>query len=300
VGLGASGLGSTAKGDTLSVADVNGDGRPDFLYAAGMGMLVLASKNAKGEPVFVEAKDSGIAFTPGKVNPIFGHFDNDAHPDLLVPQKTGLKLFKNNGTGRFTDVTAKNGLNKTAYWATSVAVGDIDNDGRLDIVVGCLRGCNRYFRNKGDGTYEDRSEAIGLTQRIFNTQAVSLVDLKNRGVLDMIFNNEGQDSVVLLANPDVAGKRVPLTLTVGGKQGITGCRIDVHDKDNKLVGSRHICGGAGRGGQHAPLARFTLEPGQYRASVRLSGGQVLTKNITLGNDPLRTRIEDEAKASAVE
>jgi hypothetical protein len=196
-------------------------------------------------------------------------------------------------------VTAKSGdLAKFSGWATSAAWGDVDNDGHLDLVVGCLKGCNRYYRNKGDGTFEDATEAIGLNQKIFNTQAVSLVDLKNRGVLDFIFNNEGQESVVLLANPDVVGKRVPLTLSIGGKDGIIGSRVDLHDLQGKLVGTRHISGGDGRGGQQAAIARFTLEPGQYRASVRLSSGQVLTKNITLGADPLRSRIEEEAKGAA--
>jgi hypothetical protein len=105
---------------------------------------------------------------------------------------------------------------------------------------------------------------------------------------------------VLLANPEVAGKRVPLTLQIASKHGIIGSRIDVHDKDNQLVGSQQICGGAGRGGQHAALARFTLEPGPYRASIRLSSGQVLTKTITLGNDALRSRVEADAKAAGTE
>jgi hypothetical protein len=300
VGLGEKGIAANLKGDSLTIADVNGDGRPDFLYGAGTGILVLSAKNDKGEPVFVEAKDSGISFAPGKINPVFANLGGEAAPDLLVPQKTGLKLFKNDGKGKFTDITEKSGLGKATYWATSAAVGDVDNDGHLDIVVGCIKGPNRYFRNKGDGTFVDESEDIGLTQRIFNTQAVSLVDLKNRGVLDMIFNNEGQDSVVLLANPEVTGKRVPLTLTVAARLGVVGSRIDLFDKDNKLVGSRAICGGSGRGGQQMPLARFTLEPGQYRASVRLSSGAVLTKDITLGSDAMRSRIEEETKAAGTE
>jgi hypothetical protein len=299
-GLGEKGIGAGLKGDSLTICDVNGDGRPDFLYGAGTGILVLTQKKATGEIVFVEAKDTGISFTPGKISPVFGDFDNDGHPDLLVPQKTGLKLFKNDGKGKFTDVTEKAGLAKSSYWATSAAVGDVDNDGHLDIVVGCLKGPNRYFRNKGDGAFEDASEAIGLTQKIFNTQAVSLVDLKNRGVLDMIFNNEGQDSVVLLSNPEVAGKRVPLTLTVASKIGIVGSRVELYDKDGKRIGARQFGGGEGRGGQQAPIARFTLEPGQYRATVRLSTGAMLTKIITLGQDPMRSRIDEEAKAAGAE
>jgi hypothetical protein len=301
VGFGPKGIGANLKGDSLTVCDVNGDGRPDFLYGAGTGLLVLSSKNEKEQPIFVLAENSGISFTPGKINPTFGDFNNDGHPDLLVPQKNGLKLFKNDGKGRFTDVTARSGaLAKANLWATSAAWGDVDNDGHLDLVVGCLKGCNRYYRNLGDGTFEDATEAIGLAQKIFNTQAVTLVDLNNDGVLDFIFNNEGQDSVVLLGNNGSPGKRVPLTLSVAGKEGLTGSRIDLHDMQGKLLGVRHLSGGDGRGGQQAPIARFTLEPGQYRVNVRLSSGTVLTKNITLGNDPLRSRIEEEAKAVGTE
>ena len=207
-------------------------------------------------------------------------------------------MFKNDGKGNFTDVTAKAGALGTAkFWATSAAWGDVDNDGHLDIVAGCLKGCNRFFRNKGDGTFEDATEAIGLNQKIFNTQAVSLVDLQNRGVLDFVFNNEGQESVVLLGSGALAGKRVPLSLHVASKAGIIGSRIDLFDMQGKLLGMRQISGGDGRGGQHAPIARFTLAPGQYRVSVRLSSGTVLTKNITLGNDPMRSRIDEAARAA---
>src|SRR6266849_3757916 len=173
-------------------------------------------------------RDSGISFTPGKVGPVFGDFNNDGRLDLFVPQKGTCKLFRNDGQGHFTDVTAQSGdLAKPIGHATSAAWGDFDNDGLPDLVVGCLRGPNRFFRNKGDGTFEDATEQIGLHQRIFNTQAVCLVDINRDGVLDMVFNNEGQPPVVLLGNPNYAARKAPVTLQVGGSGGVTGSRVTV-------------------------------------------------------------------------
>src|SRR5262249_34393860 len=60
VGLGPDGIAGNLKGDTLTVADVNGDHRPDFLFGAGTGVLVLNT------PIgFVESKDSGILYKTG-------------------------------------------------------------------------------------------------------------------------------------------------------------------------------------------------------------------------------------------
>jgi hypothetical protein len=288
VGLGAKGVGSSAKGDTLTVADVDGDGRPDFLYGAGTGMLVLNKKDG-----FVEAKDSGISYKPGRVGPVFGDFDNDGHLDLFVPQNGTCKLFRNDGKGHFTDVTEKAGdLGKSIGRATCAAWGDFDNDGKLDLVVGCLRGPNRFFRNKGDGTFEDASEAVGLNQRICNTQAVCLVDLNNDGVLDMVFNNEGQESCVLLGNPEWAAKATPVTLQVKGASGVLGSRVRVLDMEGKLLGSHEVSGGDGRGGQAPPQARFALKPGTYRVEVQYSTGVRRTKEIVVASTHLRGVIDD--------
>ena len=139
---------------------------------------------------------SGISFAPGKIGPVFGDFNGDGIPDLFVPQHGQCKLFRGDGKGRFVDVTAQAGaLSQPIAGATSAAWGDVDNDGHLDLVIGCLRGPNLYFRNKGDGTFEDCTEELGLHRKIYNTQAVCLADLNGDGTLDMIFNNENHRKV---------------------------------------------------------------------------------------------------------
>jgi hypothetical protein len=252
----------------------------------------LVLNTAKG---FVAAKDSGISYKTGKVGPVFGDFDGDGHPDLFVPQPGGCKLFKNDGKGHFTDVTDKTGdLAKFTGHATCAAWGDLDNDGHLDLVIGCLKGPNRFFRNKGDGTFEDATEAVGLNQRIFNTQAVSLVDLNGDGMLDVVFNNEGQESCVLLGNREfLTAKRAPVTLNIAGKDGIVGSRVTVLDKDGKLAAAQMISGGDGRGGQTSPQARFALAPGNYRVEVRYSSGVRRMKEITVAASPVRGVIDEQ-------
>ena len=127
-------LATDVKGDTLTVADFNNDGKPDFLYGAGTGMLFLNQGNR-----FVLKSDSGIAYKPGKVGPALCDFDGDGNLDLFVPQSDGkCRLFKGDGTGRFTDVTAAAGdLAKGVPGAVSAAWGDFDNDGKPDLLICC-------------------------------------------------------------------------------------------------------------------------------------------------------------------
>ncbi|MCE9610943.1 MAG: VCBS repeat-containing protein [Chthoniobacter sp.] len=205
VGLGRDGLARGLKGDALALADVDGDGRTDFLYSAGNGVLALNKKDG-----FAEAKDSGLAFRAGQITPVFGDFDGDKAPDVFVPQSGGSKLFRNDGKGHFTDITAKSGALAAFTGDAACAVWtDFNNRGKLDLIVGCLRGPNRYFRHTGNGTFADATEEIGFLQRIFNTRALAAIDLNKDGVLDLILNNEGQESSVLIGDPQrVAGPAV--------------------------------------------------------------------------------------------
>jgi len=205
VGLGERGIAAALKGDHLAVADVNGDGRPDVLFSAGTGILLL--NTAQG---FVAAPDSGIAYSAGGVAPIFGDFMGDKAPGLFVPQRKGTcKLFRNDGKGHFTDVTAKSGALAQPLGHVACATwADFNNRGRLDLLLGCLKAPNRYFRNNGDGTFSDASEELGLQFRIFNTRAIAVLDLNRDNVPDVVFNNEGQESCVLLGDAARLTRRV--------------------------------------------------------------------------------------------
>ncbi|MBM4034226.1 MAG: VCBS repeat-containing protein [Planctomycetes bacterium] len=198
VGLGAHGIAGKLKGDHLAVADINCDGRPDFLYSAESGVPVFNLPNG-----FADARIfAAISYEAGKGAPAFGDFDRDGAPDLFVPQPGGGKLLKNNGKGRFTDVTAKAGdLALPLGNVTCATWTDFNNTGRLDLFLGCLRGPNRFLKNNGNGAFTDATDSLGLAYRIFNTRAVAAFDLNRDKVPDVIFNNEGQESGVFLGNP---------------------------------------------------------------------------------------------------
>ena len=114
-------------------------------------------------------------------------------------QTCALPIFQNDGKGHFTDVTAKAGeLAKLDGHVACAQWADFGGKGRLDLVLGCLKGTNRYFKNQGDGTFVDASEELGLHQRVFHTRGLAVLDLNKDGVLDLVLNNEGQESCVLL------------------------------------------------------------------------------------------------------
>jgi hypothetical protein len=112
-------------------------------------------------------------------------------------------------------------------------------------------------------------------------------------VLDMVFNNEGQESAVLLSNPALAKKRTPVTLQVTGSAGVVGSEVRVLDREGKLQGTRRISGGDGRGGQAAAQAHFALGPGTYRVEVRYSSGVRRGKELVVAGAPVRGVIDDQ-------
>lgn len=97
-----------------------------------------------------------------------------------------LFLFRNDG-GRFRDVTREAGLLETG-WTMAIGLGDLDNDGWLDIYLARDFGTDRVFRNLGNGRFEDRSRgAIGIdTKKGMNAD---LGDYNNDGLLDVYVTN---------------------------------------------------------------------------------------------------------------
>ncbi len=117
--------------------------------------------------------------------------DGDGDLDALLVQSgvlggadTGPRhaLFRNDGAGRFTDVTAGSGVDVPGY-GMGVATGDYDGDADTDVYLTSL-GANVLLRNDGGGRFTDVTAAAGVAGSGWSTSA-AFVDLDADGWLDL-------------------------------------------------------------------------------------------------------------------
>ncbi|MEO8126707.1 MAG: CRTAC1 family protein [Bryobacteraceae bacterium] len=160
-----------------------------------------------------------------------GDYDNDGYPDLFVTAYGRCTLYRNNGNGTFTDVTAKAGV-ATPGWTTSAVWFDFDGDGLLDLFVCsfvqyrresqslCIesRGgkpgycvprmfpptASFLYKNNGDGTFRDVTKAMRLDTKLGKALGVVATDVNNDGRLDLFVSNDTKENF-LLANRGASG-----------------------------------------------------------------------------------------------
>jgi len=176
-----------------------------------------------GHGVFTDVtKEAGLAGTGYDNGVAVGDYDNDGYPDLFVAGVHGNTLYHNNRDGTFADVTAQAGLARSVdpefgpLWSITGAWADVNNDGLLDLFVlnyvqwdykteplcGFADTCdycsprfykgqpNQLFLNRGDGKFEDVSEAWGLRASVGKGMGVGVADYDLDGRPDLFVTND--------------------------------------------------------------------------------------------------------------
>jgi len=235
------GVANDRWGFGVTVGDFDNDGWPD-IFVANYGKNRLYRNNHDGTFTDV-AEKAGVTLGNWSDGAAWGDYDGDGRLDLFVsgyvhfdldnlpyPHSKvvdyadcafrgmgGLTcgprglvgepdhLFHNNGDGTFTDVSVKAGVaDKSKYYGMTSMFIDIDGNGKPDLLVANDSTPNYFYRNKGDGTFEDQSYfsgfALNKDGREVAGMGVAAGDYLNNGRVDFLVTDFADDEKVLYRN----------------------------------------------------------------------------------------------------
>ena len=183
------GVGDSGYGQGAAVGDYDNDGDPD-LYVLNHGANILYRNNGDGTFTDVTAA-ANVGDSGWGSSGVFFDADQDGDLDLFVanycdgspennkwcgrkgkewrayctPQvylATPDRLYRNDGNGKFTDITLKSGLIDTVGKGLGVVSLDFDGDGDIDLHVANDATPNQLWRNEGDGTFKEVGLLAGI------------------------------------------------------------------------------------------------------------------------------------------
>jgi hypothetical protein len=212
-------------GSGVVIWDYDADGDEDVLfmdsgplpgYQGEPPRTVLYRNDGAGRFADVTAR-SGIAPSSYGMGATAGDVDGDGDLDLYTTAFGATQLVLNRGDGTFEDATARSGAGYTS-WSTSAAFADVDRDGDLDLYAtdyvdfsfednppcgvkerGLRSYCHpdvydglpdRFFRNRGDGTFEDATARAGFASATGKGLGVVWSDLDEDGWPDLYVAND--------------------------------------------------------------------------------------------------------------
>ncbi len=248
-------------GAGVIVGDADGDGFDDIYFLNQLGANALFTN--QGDGTFKDVTErAGVALADRIcTSASFADMDNDGDQDLFVAStRGGNVLYRNDGTGRFEDVTAAAGVSHVGH-TQGVTFFDYDGDGFLDLfvtntaawtldqedpegryhigpgtlqdLVGSPREPNIFYRNDGDGTFTDVTATTGVAGDGWGGD-VAVFDFDADGDPDLFVTNMFGAST-LYRNDE--GKRfTDVTRSVLGRTswGAVGCRVLDHNSDGLL------------------------------------------------------------------
>ena len=193
------------------MGDVDGDRDLDIVFANKDGQNRLYVNDGSGvfEDVtlthFPEDHDNSRGMALGDV-------DGDGDLDFMFAHRSGQnRLYLNDGSGVFSDATE---IRFPTYsdWSLDVALGDVDADRDLDILVANFTGQNELYLNDGSGVFENAT-ATHLPADSDSSLGIALGDVDGDGDLDVIVANFGDNRLYT----NQGGHSVPF--------GLVGCEF---------------------------------------------------------------------------
>jgi hypothetical protein len=234
------GVANDRWGQGVAIADYDNDGWPD-IFVSNFGKNRLYHNNHDGTFTDV-AEKAGVTLGNWSTGATWGDYDGDGKLDLFVPGYVhydineppaqgsknvnyqfcqfrgvrvmcgprGLKgeqdhLFHNNGDGTFTDVSEATGTSdKSAYYGLTSLFIDVNNDGKVDLLVADDSTPNYLYLNNGKGGFDDASFASGYALneggRETATMGIAAGDITHNGRIDLYNTTFSDDYKPLYRN----------------------------------------------------------------------------------------------------
>ncbi|MDA2912818.1 VCBS repeat-containing protein [Acidobacteriia bacterium AH_259_A11_L15] len=172
------------------------DGQGDFALQDSVSIGLLESDEAFYNPMSVCAadynRDGWLDLYVTFYEQQYGSEEGTSnHPTPFYDAQNGPPnvLYRNNGDGTFTDVTAETGLDQNNnHFSLACAWGDYNNDGWPDLYVANDFGRNNLYRANGDGTFTDVAAEAGV-EDIGAGMSAAWEDYDNDGWLDLYVGN---------------------------------------------------------------------------------------------------------------
>jgi len=168
----------------LATGDINGDGFPDIVVASHFGGVQTLLSDGRGgfTEKLLQQEDGHVAVQLADVN-------GDGHLDLILLgyRNAGIEVYFGDGTGNWTlHTTLPESRPGRTMPGRALVVGDLNNDGHLDLVAAFQRwGIYVYY---GDGQGNFSGGPVELASPSTEVQSLVLVDVNRDGRPDLVIN----------------------------------------------------------------------------------------------------------------
>jgi hypothetical protein len=221
--------------------DFDNDGLLDIAVTCFDATQPMAIYRNKGDGTFDDRSEAaGVTAQLGGLVCYQVDYNNDGWMDIYIPRGAWLPwpirptLLKNKGAGAFSDVTRESGLVEPVN-SNAAAWADYDNDGWLDLFVGCEKQNNRLYHNKGNGMFEEAAIKAGVQGNAdLFCKGCAWIDYDNDGYPDLFLNHLQGTGQLYHNNRDGTFSDVTRSMGIDGPRHGISCWAWDYDNDGWL------------------------------------------------------------------
>lgn len=180
----------------VAAADINGDGREEiyilntdtFDGPKRVGDRLFINRGLKWIDLFsVEDNENNVNLTAGRSVAAVDRNGDGIYGFFVANYGGPMRLYELDGRGLVQDVAGQAGVALVAGGRSLLSLPVVSP--RMDVFAGNERGPNFLFVNRGDGTFEEVAERIGLSDSLENVRGVAVGDFNGDGRLDIVYGN---------------------------------------------------------------------------------------------------------------